>query len=377
MGQECSTCNYRDGIGIQIWQDGARYEGQWKENKANGKGKFLHVDGDIFEGEWENNKANGKGTYLHANGAKYDGYWKNDLQEGYGIETWADGSRYEGYYKQAKKDGIGVYIWSDGSKYEGDWFENRITGKGIYTWLDKRRYEGEWLNNNMHGKGIYTWQDGRRYEGEYQYDKKHGFGTYYWVDGRQYKGFWQYGKQHGKGKYTLPNGESKIGIWEDGKKKYGLKEKLNQIYNNLFVELSDIKKQFGTFILLNAPMLLQYIYIIPQMYYSAQIGFLIILHVLTNIFFFILSLTDPGIMPKIAVYIDLQGLHIVTHVIIVLKDLIIIVHGQDSVLGKEIIDSFIFFYCFYHFFQLQLYVQIQICQQEIMLNIQLFVQQYQ
>ena len=26
--------------------------GEWKENKAHGKGKFWHVDGDIFEGEW-------------------------------------------------------------------------------------------------------------------------------------------------------------------------------------------------------------------------------------------------------------------------------------------------------------------------------------
>ena len=25
--------------------------GQWKNNKANGKGKFWHVDGDIFEGK--------------------------------------------------------------------------------------------------------------------------------------------------------------------------------------------------------------------------------------------------------------------------------------------------------------------------------------
>ena len=29
-----------------IWPDGARYEGEWIENKANGKGKFWHVDGD-------------------------------------------------------------------------------------------------------------------------------------------------------------------------------------------------------------------------------------------------------------------------------------------------------------------------------------------
>ena len=30
--------------------DGARYEGEWKDNKACGKGKFWHVDGDVFNG---------------------------------------------------------------------------------------------------------------------------------------------------------------------------------------------------------------------------------------------------------------------------------------------------------------------------------------
>lgn len=56
----------RDGIGTHIWPDGAKYEGgffnpftiinslylgEWRTNKADGKGKFYHIDGDIFEGE--------------------------------------------------------------------------------------------------------------------------------------------------------------------------------------------------------------------------------------------------------------------------------------------------------------------------------------
>lgn len=35
-----------------IIKDGAKYEGEWKNNKAHGKGKFYHVDGDIFEGKY-------------------------------------------------------------------------------------------------------------------------------------------------------------------------------------------------------------------------------------------------------------------------------------------------------------------------------------
>ncbi len=44
-------------------------------------------------------KANGYGVYVHVNGAKYEGQWKNDLQDGWGVESWSDGSKYEGEYK--------------------------------------------------------------------------------------------------------------------------------------------------------------------------------------------------------------------------------------------------------------------------------------
>jgi len=53
--------------------------GQWKDNRAHGHGKFIHVDGDIYEGNWVNDKANGYGTYIHVNGARYEGQWKDDL----------------------------------------------------------------------------------------------------------------------------------------------------------------------------------------------------------------------------------------------------------------------------------------------------------
>ena len=37
----------RDGRGVQIWLDGSRYEGYWKNNKANGRGRLIHADGDV------------------------------------------------------------------------------------------------------------------------------------------------------------------------------------------------------------------------------------------------------------------------------------------------------------------------------------------
>jgi hypothetical protein len=90
--------NVRHGYGVQIWPDGARYEGYWKNNKAHGQGTFWHVYGDKYEGAWKRDKAHGRGKYTHSNGATYEGEWKNDLQHGEGVEFWNDNSKYEGQY---------------------------------------------------------------------------------------------------------------------------------------------------------------------------------------------------------------------------------------------------------------------------------------
>jgi len=37
------------------------YEGYWKEDKANGRGRLIHADGDIYDGYWKNDKAHGFG----------------------------------------------------------------------------------------------------------------------------------------------------------------------------------------------------------------------------------------------------------------------------------------------------------------------------
>lgn len=53
------------------------------------------------------------------NGAKYDGEWENDKQHGTGIENWPDNARYEGQYFEGKKHGKGILNFADGSRYEG------------------------------------------------------------------------------------------------------------------------------------------------------------------------------------------------------------------------------------------------------------------
>ena len=217
IGQWNKT-SQREGRGIQLWPDGSKYTGYWRNDMANGRGRLIHADGDVYEGDWLDDKADGNGTYIHVDGSQYTGQWKDDKQHGHGVETWADGARYEGNYEYGKKHGKGKFHWSDNSTYDGDFFNNNIHGFGVYVWSDGRRYEGEWRNNKMEGKGVFTWSDGRKYVGEYLDDKKHGQGEFTWPDGRRYVGGWTNGKQHGRGLYTSSDGRTREGEWKEGKR---------------------------------------------------------------------------------------------------------------------------------------------------------------
>lgn len=214
---EWNLKNERHGKGEQTWSDGSKYEGYWKNDKANGRGRLIHGDGDIYEGEWVDDKAHGFGVYLHTDGARYEGGWINDKQHGIGKEEWPDGSKYEGEYLSGQKHGKGKFVWSDGSVYEGEFKSNDIHGTGKYSWIDGRIYIGSWQNNTMHGKGEFSWPDGRKYIGEYETDKKQGFGCFQWPDGKKYVGEWHNGKQHGKGTFYTNNDKSE-GTWVEGKR---------------------------------------------------------------------------------------------------------------------------------------------------------------
>ena len=68
-----------------------------------------------------NNKANGFGTYTTLNGARYEGEWRDDHQHGKGVEILQGGAKYDGQYSMGNKDGIGKYTYINGATYEGEW----------------------------------------------------------------------------------------------------------------------------------------------------------------------------------------------------------------------------------------------------------------
>ena len=66
---------------VQAFQAGqpfARYEGELRDGKANGRGLYTYASGNRYEGEWRDGKPNGSGTlYRRTDGETFTGTWTN------------------------------------------------------------------------------------------------------------------------------------------------------------------------------------------------------------------------------------------------------------------------------------------------------------
>ena len=151
----------------------------------------------------------------YSNGV-YEGELKDGKENGKGKYTWTDGDVYEGEFVDGKMTGWGTYKWPDGAVYEGEFVDGKLTGRGKKTYSSGDVYEGEWKDDKWNGKGKYTWTEGDVYEGEWKDDKRTGWGTYKWPNGDVYEGEFVDGKQTGWGIYKKPDGSVYEGQWKNG-----------------------------------------------------------------------------------------------------------------------------------------------------------------
>ena len=84
-----------------------------------GKGIFYsnsgESKGDRYEGDWKNDKREGKGIhYWNNRGDRYEGDWKNDAKEGKGAYYWNNGDCEKGNYKDDKAIGVFARLCRNG-----------------------------------------------------------------------------------------------------------------------------------------------------------------------------------------------------------------------------------------------------------------------
>ena len=150
--------------------------------------------GFIFNGKREKN-----GTMFFDNGAKYEGQWKNDKKHGKGVFTSSHyfdcknfvGMKYEGEFKDDKFDGFGITTYTNGDKYEGEWKNNKQYGKGVVTYFNGEKYDGEWIDGFFEGIGIFYLKNGERFEGRFKDNKYNGYGKYFYLNGEWLEGIFK------------------------------------------------------------------------------------------------------------------------------------------------------------------------------------------
>jgi hypothetical protein len=81
---DCLEGDCYNGFGVYVWNDGARYEGNFVEGKRNGEGVYYYSKGSKYVGTQENDRRHGWGTYYYASGSKYVGEWVYETKEGRG-----------------------------------------------------------------------------------------------------------------------------------------------------------------------------------------------------------------------------------------------------------------------------------------------------
>jgi len=178
------------------------YDGEINDQKnPEGQGTFEYRGDDedgrlLYDGAWVNKKAEGFGVMRWQNGDRYEGDWKDGLRHGQGTYSCkSTGGKYEGMYEKDLKSGQGKYTYGNGDWYEGEWKEGLRDGQGLYVWMDKQenddsdelvefgRYEGNWEKGVKSGTGSFTYENGDVFTGPYKDNNRQGKGTLVKTDG--------------------------------------------------------------------------------------------------------------------------------------------------------------------------------------------------
>jgi hypothetical protein len=89
-----SLLSLPDGI-HRVQFDNGEYQGEVKDNRRCGRGRYTWKDGNFYEGDWVDDVKHGQGVFVWAYGDKYEGAYFHDQRHGFGKKQFANGDIYE------------------------------------------------------------------------------------------------------------------------------------------------------------------------------------------------------------------------------------------------------------------------------------------
>ena len=138
-------------IGTEIYDDGSKYVGEYRNGMRNGQGNYTWPNGNTYMGEFKDGTLNGMGINTYKNGSKYVGEYKNGRRNGQGTFIDSNGTKYIGEFKDGKENGHGTLIYTSGNKYVGEFKDRYPHGQGTLTYSDGTKESGLWKNGEFKG----------------------------------------------------------------------------------------------------------------------------------------------------------------------------------------------------------------------------------
>ena len=157
--------------------NGDIFEGKYIDGAIFGKGINKNHKGNLYIGDFVDSKREGKGE-LKTKRIHYEGDFKYDKFNGKGkLEFVKEGHSYEGEFKNNEINGIGIFKWNNGDVYEGEMTNGKMNGYGKYTYSNGQVYEGNYVNGVKGGLGKLIYPNKKIYEGEFKNGKPMGEGS--------------------------------------------------------------------------------------------------------------------------------------------------------------------------------------------------------
>ncbi|XP_064441916.1 ankyrin repeat and MYND domain-containing protein 1 [Mirounga angustirostris] len=111
--------------GVQEWQDGCVYRGDFGLDMKLGNGEFSWPTGESYRGQFYRDHRHGLGTYLWPDGSSFTGMFYLSYREGYGT-MYQKTRLFQGLYKANERFGPGIETYPDGSQDVGLWFREHL-----------------------------------------------------------------------------------------------------------------------------------------------------------------------------------------------------------------------------------------------------------
>ncbi|XP_038196613.1 ankyrin repeat and MYND domain-containing protein 1 [Arvicola amphibius] len=115
--------------GVQEWQDGSVYRGEFGLNMKLGYGEFSWPTGETYRGQFYRDHCHGVGTYTWPDGSSFTGMFYLSQREGYGT-MYTKTKLFQGLYKEDQRFGPGIETYPDGSQDVGLWFREHLLKLG-------------------------------------------------------------------------------------------------------------------------------------------------------------------------------------------------------------------------------------------------------